>query len=88
MAAGIAVVAAPVAIVGAGAYLYVKRKADLRLAAEKEQLLEEAEARRSALREKSNWQSAELGLRERVANIEVRLSDVIAHLKHDLGRKQ
>jgi hypothetical protein len=86
MAAGIAVVAAPVAIVGGGAYLYAKRKADARLRAEKQELLEEAERRLKALERLLADTEANESFRRYVEGIRARLTDAITQLKRDLNR--
>ncbi len=86
MAAGIAVVAAPVAIVGAGAYAFAKYKGNLKLAKEKQELLQEALRRLADIaKRKEAWVSENEALRESIGGIEPRLKEAILNLRQDLG---
>jgi hypothetical protein len=81
MAAGIAVVAAPVAIVGGGAYLWARTKQQSRLDQEKQALLEVATTKLAAIG-KHSWPKT---LEDHVRRVEARLEDAISYLKNDLA---
>ena len=85
MAAGIAIVAVPVAVVGAGAFVFAKHKQQLKLTAEKEELLREATSRHEIITKmKKELSGGNEGLLDHIRRIDVRLEDAISHLTHDL----
>ena len=88
MAAGIAMVAVPVAVFGAAAYGVVWHKQQRRLAAEKLALLAEAESRQATIKTlRTKWLGQDTELEDRLFKTDVLLDSVIKHLRDDLGAK-
>ena len=88
MAVGIAMVAVPVAALGATAYGVVWHKQQKRLAAEKQALLAEAEGRQTLIKTlRAKWLRQDTELENRLHKSDVLLDSVIKHLRSDLGAK-
>ena len=89
MAAGIGIVAAPVAALGAVGYSVFRHKQKKQLVAEKKELLGEAEVRRKSVQDlRTKWLERNRALEDRLQGCLVRLDDAIKHLRDDLGERQ